>query len=435
MARTWNVGLCALSLVSCVVLASPCFGSSDKDRVTFHTRTPTSTITTTGCNTSADCSFAGECVAGACQCDAAFSGSGCESLALEGMVYRTITNVPGVHINGTIINTIWGGHPIASVSNQDNSTPSWTWFGSAITNGRSLADWATGSVISRAVANYPAPTITNPATKRTGDGANFKFNLSAVVIEPVGLGWDGGSMHGVYPIVNPYPWSNGSDAYLIFYTGFEKGPTAMASRKIGVAYAPSVMGPWTRWPTPVFGPNENQTAKDTSSVSNSAPAFANDGSGRILLAYKGLGHADSQKSTCTDGSGKPCVFVASAPHWSGPYNRITANAGVVIEGEDPTLWQDKRGAWHMIYEHYVDINGVMHCGHHAYSETGTSEWQLTLPSTCYTTQMDFQGTNLTVRKRERPQIVMAPGTQTPIALFNGICIEEACFNAYQSIST
>ena len=75
------------------------------------------------------------------------------------------------------------------------------------------------------------------------------------------------------------------------------------------------------------------SALDSSSVSNAAPAFARDGSGRLLLAYKGLGRAQPSKPPCTDGSGKACISVAAAPHWTGPYTHTTANMGLILFGE------------------------------------------------------------------------------------------------------
>lgn len=60
-------------------------------------------------------------------------------------------------------------------------------------------------------------------------------------------------------------------------------------------------------------------------------------------------------------------MAATAP---GPYDYTTANRGDVIVGEDPTLWQDARGHWHMVFEHYIGAS----CGNHAFSAAGTDEW-------------------------------------------------------------
>ena len=177
------------------------------------------------------------------------------------------------------------------------------------------------------------------------------FTLADVVLRPDGgPGWDGGSIHGVYLIRNPKPWANLSDAWLLFYTGMPK-LNPLASRKIGVAYAPSLNSAFTKW-GPVLSANPDPAAVDSSSVSNAAPAFDLDGSGRILMAYKGLGKAQPSKPPCTDGSGKACISVAEARHWAGPYEHVTAEAGMRFPGEDPSVWQGPRG-WHMVFEHYA----------------------------------------------------------------------------------
>merc|ERR1711969_393375 len=170
-----------------------------------------------------------------------------------------------------------------------------------------------------------------------GDSSTH-FSLSNMALRPGGGdAWDGGSIHGVYLTKNPKPWPNKTDTWLLFYTGYPKR-NPLGNRRIGVAYSKTLHGPWTRW-GPVLSANTNASAVDSSSVSNAAPAFARDGSGRLLLAYKGLGKAQPSKPPCTDGSGKACISVASAPHWTGPYEHVTANVGLILLGEDPTLWQ------------------------------------------------------------------------------------------------
>ena len=132
----------------------------------------------------------------------------------------------------------------------------------------------------------------------------------------------------------------------------------LAARKIGVAYANSLFGPWTRWGSPVFEASPSAARIDNSSVSNAAPSIAADGS--VLLAYKGLGAQQPNKPPCTDGSGKACIFFARAPHWAGPYERLNlsvsdpndSGSGTSTStksyflGEDPTLWQSGANEWH-----------------------------------------------------------------------------------------
>jgi hypothetical protein len=339
-------------------------------------------------------------------------------------MHTVITNLPA-HANGTTVGTVWGGHALA------DSSGALHWYGSAIKDNKPLGAWATASTIAHARANHPDCTDSGSGSSAcTASASNATFSLDNIVLEgDGGMGWAGGSLHGVYLVQNPSPWANQTDAWLIYFTGFTV-VDPLASRKIGVAYAPTLAGPWSMWPVPLLTPNTNMTAVDTSSVSNSAPFFDRDGSGRVLVAYKGLGVAAPSKPVCTDGSGRPCIFVAAASHWTGPYAHVTANAGgAVMEGEDPTLWQDSRGGWHLIKEHYID-GGLGGVGGHCVSQTGLSDWQCTDPSTWYTTRVVLDGTPVTLGQRERPQLVFNSAGD-PIALYNGVRIASgtACFNA------
>lgn len=216
----------------------------------------------------------------------------------------------------------------------------------------------------------------------------------------------------------------------------------------------------------MFAANPNSSAVDSSSVSNPAPAFDTfAGTGRVLLAYKGLGKKNATNPTqeCTDGSGNACVFVAEASHWTGPYEHSTADTEQpIILGEDPKLWQDTRGNWHMVYEHYVSVehggtkhgggsqskstanaanwntagvavrgscgkSGTCKCGATAFSSTGVDGWVETDPSAWYGTRLTLNGKQTVVVKRERPQVILDAVSKHPIAIFNGVCTDGTAF--------
>lgn len=367
------------------------------------------------CAGPASCSLSGVCSSdgSSCVCDPGFRGPRCASLALTGAMHSVISNLP-VGINSTTVSTVWGGHALA-----EPVDGSLHWYGSAIRGNHNLASWATASAVGHARLDCPS-TPCPPLAAAT-------FSLDSLAVVPDGgSDWSGGSMHGVYVVRNPAPWANGTDAWLIYFTGFTVA-NPLGSRQIGVAHASTLAGPWTVWPTPVLSPNTNRSAVDTSSVSNPAPFFDRDGSGRVLLAYKGLGVAQPSRPVCTDGSGRPCIFVAEAKHWTGPYTHVTANSGAaVMEGEDPTLWQDSREGWHMIKEHYIN-GGLGGVGGHCFSTNGLSGWECADPSTWYTTQVVLNGKPVVLEKRERPQIVFDTDGH-PVALYNGACKGGSCFN-------
>ena len=233
------------------------------------------------CTSVADCSLAGFCYTGSsCACDPGFTGPRCETLHLRNNATHTHEQweqpMSDVH-------TVWGGHAVYSPADQRQTglsrtdlaaNASWHWFGAAIANNCSLASWSTNSLAAHAVAVQTTegqdPSLRGPF-KFPSNGPATKGRM---VLPPAAPGsWDAGSIHGVYVVANPRPWANGSDAFVMFYTGFPLTPNAtagpalepvdcsvaaqptvnaemMASRRIGVATAPGPSGPWTRC---VFG--------------------------------------------------------------------------------------------------------------------------------------------------------------------------------------
>lgn len=50
----------------------------------------------------------------------------------------------------------------------------------------------------------------------------------------------------VYLIQNPKPWDNKTDTWLLYFTGYAKA-NPLSSRVVGVAYSPTLKGPWAIW--------------------------------------------------------------------------------------------------------------------------------------------------------------------------------------------
>ena len=370
--------------------------------------------------------LAGATAAGAA-CPAGFKGPDCGALDLcAAGSARSIRGIPGARVSNTTVNTVWGGH----AAQDDNGT--WHWFGSVIMGGKPLGSWADAS----AAGHATAAASTGRSATAEGRPTFSALPLREIVLRPSGGDeWDGGSIHGVYLIKNPKPWRNGTDSWLLFYTGFPK-EQPLAHRQIGVAHAASLAGPWAKfWGNPVLSANTNSSAVDSSSVSNAAPAFASDGSGRILLAYKGLGKAQPSKPPCTDGSGKACISVAQAPHWAAPFEHTTANRGMIMLGEDPSLWQapgSSGGLWHMVYEHYVGEGAQRRSGAHAWSASGglVEDWSVAPNISWVDLETALEGRTVVLAKRERYQVALGAEGQ-PSLLFNGACLAGGdCFNIF-----
>jgi hypothetical protein len=166
-------------------------------------------------------------------------------------------------------------------------------------------NWLTNSRIVRAVAKKPEGSYT----------------YAEDVLPPRGDGfWDGKMTH------NPTIHRHGK-TYLLFYTGTTyQGPIATAAspklapgsplpiearanQRIGLATAPSVLGPWTRSDRPLLDPR--LTHWDRLMTTNAAPLVEKDGS--VLLLYKSTTH---DKDTLKYG-------IARAKSPQGPYERLS----------------------------------------------------------------------------------------------------------------
>jgi hypothetical protein len=89
--------------------------------------------------------------------------------------------------------------------------------------------------------------------------------------------------------------------------------------------------------------------------------------------------------------------------------------------EDPHLYQDENDNWHAILHslegpHMVGGTKGALVGTHAFSADGLG-WMCT--GVAYTNEVNLtDGTALQLNRRERPHLVFAEGTRTPVALIN-----------------
>ena len=118
------------------------------------------------------------------------------------------------------------------------------------------------------------------------------------------------------------------------------------------------------------------------------------------------------------------VIVAKAPSWQGPYRSVTpgrlfAPSPWDPSDEDPFLWQDKRGNFHMLLHHQDNQANQLYLGAHAYSRDGiTWTWS---PTIAYTKLVEWDdGTSLLMCRRERPALLLDPTWRVPLALFSAV---------------
>jgi hypothetical protein len=178
---------------------------------------------------------------------------------------------------------------------------------------------------------------------------------------------------------------------------------------IGMHVAQSLNGPWTEL-GPVLSPDSS--GWDTL-VTNPGAWPQPDGS--VLLAYRGKNSA-----------GVELLGMASAPHWAGPYTRVTDSPILpTTTGEDPFIWTDSAGNYHILF-HNFNSSAV---GSHAFSPAGggLKTWYFDAAAPpAYTLSVPWvNGSTTSVARRERPQVLFNATSGAMLALSNGVMPSNA----------
>ncbi len=219
------------------------------------------------------------------------------------------------------------------------------------------------------------------------------------------------------------------DTYLLFYTGSTydgarptaEDPGTWAGRRsmqswhnkrVGLATAPSVFGPWTRSNEPVL--NTRPGKWDAIITSNPAPCVAEDGS--VLLLYKSTDSRHDQQGRFR---GRFQLGAARARHFSGPFERI--GEGPILKFsdgtahvEDPFVWRENGRYWAIMKDMTGVIGGEEGAGIAAFSNNG-ADWTLAEPPRAYSRTVQWSDGSITrPGKLERPQLLIVDGRPTHI---------------------
>ena len=222
--------------------------------------------------------------------------------------------------------------------------------------------------------------------------------------------WDGRMTH------NPTIHKLG-DTYLLFYIGGTydgPSPSAEALRQgtstqprecyasicIGLATAPSVLGPWTRPDRPILYPRPGKW--DHSIVTNPAPCILADG--RILLYYR-ANTPNGLRIGATRADGLGATF-----------ERISDDPVLIFEGdnnvEDPYVWWAGDHLELVAKDMTGGITGEKHAGIHATSPDGL-RWTLADPPKAYSRRVLWDdGSTVLQGSLERPQLLLSNGVPT-----------------------
>jgi hypothetical protein len=256
---------------------------------------------------------------------------------------------------------------------------------------------------------HPAWMATSEIIHCVADKAEGPYQFLGTVFTARGAQfWDGRSTF------NPQVFKH-KGKYYMFYTGsthpFEE-PTAKAfdlqskwctvgrsNKRVGLAVADNVNGPWQRFDKPLL-PTEPNTFYSFL-TSNPTAVIHNDGS--VLLMFKGRSHKGNKHSGMSLG-------VAVAKNILGPYVVVNNKKPVFDyehwgEQEDPFMWKDKNG-YHVIFKDQIArFTGERGAGVLSHSKDGI-HWKLDSAPKAWSKALEWNdGTKQQMGQLERPFIL------------------------------
>merc|ERR1712070_880212 len=114
-----------------------------------------------------------------------------------------------------------------------------------------------------------------------------------------------------------------------------------------------------------------------------------------ICAYRGSARSD----------GKEHVSVSQATSLMGPYVDERAQPIVGQWSEDPFIWQDERGHWHILFH---GAGSPQHpVGGHAFSRHLAGPWTLSATAPYSQTVQFADGHSKKMYRRERPQLLLS----------------------------
>ncbi|CAG7618538.1 hypothetical protein PAESOLCIP111_02124 [Paenibacillus solanacearum] len=297
----------------------------------------------------------------------------------------------------------------------------WVWCGSVVRG----EDGKYHMFASRWPKHYPMHPgwlFASEIVRAVSDTPEGPYAFQEVVLPARGAEyWDGRSTH------NPHITKH-NGTYVLFYMGSthplpDPDPksfqglhdpvtiVARANKRIGVATAPSVFGPWTRLDAPVLSTRPG--CFDSFLTSNPAPSVAEDGS--VLLIYKARKYEDNVHGQMTIGA-------AAADHYLGPYRVLQEEPVFPPERfhlEDPFIWRTKNGYEMIAKDMDGNICGEKYGGIHARSADGL-KWDVSEEPHAYSRSIAWDdGTTTTLGNMERPFLLFGEDGE-PTHLFAAV---------------
>ena len=279
---------------------------------------------TATCTSDSDCSLLGTCsISAACVCDPGWRGEDCGVLDLAPATRGSGYNLTSA---GT---SSWGGRIVRDPADAGLHHL----FAAEFTGGCGLDDWAPFSRIIRATSKDGAA---GPYVFASEVAKTFAHNPTVVWSpqERLWLMWHIGCPQSVPPTCGAPAFScDGGDS--------ENGESGITMRT-----SPDLLT-WTEVGRVLT--NNTEGLWDTDST-NPSGWVQTDGS--IVLFYRGCPY------NC---NGNELLSFATAPSSAGPYTRARTQPIFSAPAEDPMVWQDRRGRWHVLM-HSLEPDGGCVCG-------------------------------------------------------------------------
>ena len=349
---------------------------------------------TSTCQTDEDCSLNGICIpfVKTCSCDSGWTSSDCGALDLQ-----PATPNSGYNITSTGTSS-WGSKII-----HDPQNPKLFHLVLAeFTDDCGLDYWSPYSRIIR------AESTTGPAGP---------YNFAQQVVPAFA--------HNPTVIYSPT-----DKKYLLYYIGcpqsppstctspsFTCGPGNFINGESGISVQSSPdLKTWTFEGQILKGADDDTWDADVTNPSPLPLYTHNDQTAEILLAYRGCPY------NC---SGSELLNLATAPHYTGPYSKIQSQPIFSAPNEDPFVWRDKRGHFHLL-THSLEPEGGFgdgpKVGRHAYSKTLEGPWTFNNRTLAFSTLVEYtDGSSVNFCRRERPQLFFSEdGEMAPLYLTNGV---------------
>lgn len=333
-----------------------------------------------GCQTDDDCSLNGICSNSTkkCICDPGWTSEDCGKLDLlpatryTGYNYTNVTLPEYYSTQGG--NSSWGGQII-----QDRHDRGlFHLIISQFAYGCGLSAWRPFSKVIR-------------AESRTGPAGPYHYAQEVL----------GTFRHNPGTI-----WSPADNKYLLYTIGIEtETPDTCKSYKwannVSVASAPDIRGPWSTPQRLLDGTNPNAFPLWTPENPTSQVA---------------LGIEDG--------------FIYTADVFDGAYKLVNSMPWNISDysdtwTEDPFLWRDKRGNWHILCHWMIDITErgekYPRVAGHMFSRGLMGNWTFKLQDVYNTTVYFSDGERTEYYRRERPKLFFSDdGQMTPLYLINGV---------------